>query len=71
MFNVKWTFLAAIFIFEVGSLLCAVAPSSVAFIVGRAIAGMGTAGLFSGAVVILSYTRPFPPSNPIVEPTSC
>ncbi|EGX90890.1 MFS toxin efflux pump (AflT) [Cordyceps militaris CM01] len=58
MFNVKWTFLAAIFIFEVGSLLCAVAPSSVAFIVGRAIAGMGTAGLFSGAVVILSYTLP-------------
>ncbi|KAJ4150151.1 hypothetical protein LMH87_010916 [Akanthomyces muscarius] len=58
LFNVKWVFLTAIFIFEVGSLLCAVAPSSVAFIVGRAIAGMGTAGLFSGAVVILSYTLP-------------
>ncbi|OAQ97920.1 hypothetical protein LLEC1_01221 [Akanthomyces lecanii] len=57
-FNVKWVFLTAIFIFEVGSLLCAVAPTSVAFIVGRAIAGMGTAGLFSGAVVILSYTLP-------------
>lgn len=58
MFSVKWTYLAAIFIFEVGSLVCAVAPSSVAFIVGRAIAGMGTAGLFSGGVVILSYTLP-------------
>ncbi|OAA70248.1 MFS toxin efflux pump (AflT) [Cordyceps fumosorosea ARSEF 2679] len=58
LFNVKWTFLAAIFVFEVGSLLCAVAPTSVAFIVGRAIAGMGTAGLFSGAVVILSHTLP-------------
>lgn len=57
MFSVKWTFLTAIFVFEVGSLLCAVAPSSVAFIVGRAIAGMGTAGLFSGAVVILSHSR--------------
>ncbi|KAK4042392.1 major facilitator superfamily domain-containing protein [Parachaetomium inaequale] len=58
MFSVKWTYLAAVFIFEVGSLVCAVAPSSNAFIVGRAIAGVGTAGLFSGGVVILSYTLP-------------
>ncbi|KAJ3486654.1 hypothetical protein NLG97_g6573 [Lecanicillium saksenae] len=57
-FNVKWSFLMAIFIFEVGSLLCAVSPSSVAFIVGRAIAGMGTAGIFAGAVVILAHTLP-------------
>jgi MFS family permease len=58
MFSVKWTYLAAVFIFEVGSLVCAVAPSSNAFIVGRALAGVGTAGLFSGGVVILSYTLP-------------
>lgn len=58
MFSVKWTYLAAVFIFEVGSLVCAVAPSSNAFIVGRAVAGIGTAGLFSGGVVILSYTLP-------------
>ncbi|KAK4103222.1 hypothetical protein N658DRAFT_484819 [Parathielavia hyrcaniae] len=58
MFSVKWVFLAAVFIFEVGSLLCALAPTSTAFIVGRAIAGIGTAGLFSGGVVILSYTLP-------------
>lgn len=58
MFSVKWTYLTAVFIFEVGSLLCALAPTSEAFIVGRAIAGMGTAGLFSGSVVILSYTLP-------------
>jgi MFS family permease len=58
MFNVKWTYLAAVFIFEIGSLVCAVAPSSNAFIVGRALAGVGTAGLFSGGVVILSYTLP-------------
>ncbi|KAK4134864.1 MFS general substrate transporter [Trichocladium antarcticum] len=58
MFSVKWTYLAAIFVFEVGSLVCAVAPSSNAFIVGRAVAGIGTAGLFSGGVVILSYTLP-------------
>jgi MFS family permease len=58
MFSVKWVYLGAIFVFEVGSLVCAVAPSSNAFIVGRAVAGMGTAGLFSGGVVILSYTLP-------------
>ena len=58
MFSVKWTYLIAVFIFEIGSLVCAVAPTSNAFIVGRAIAGMGTAGLFSGSVVILSYTLP-------------
>ncbi len=37
------------------SLVCATAPSSDALIVGRAIAGMGVGGLFSGAVVILAY----------------
>ncbi|KAH8719808.1 Efflux pump roqT [Beauveria bassiana] len=57
-FNIKWTFLTAIFVFEVGSLICAVSPTSVAFIIGRAIAGVGTAGLFSGAIVILSHSLP-------------
>ena len=38
-FNVKLVYLFAVFIFEVGSLVSAVAPTSVAFIVGRAIAG--------------------------------
>ncbi|KAH6618014.1 major facilitator superfamily domain-containing protein [Chaetomium sp. MPI-SDFR-AT-0129] len=58
MFSVKWTYLAAVAVFELGSLVCALAPTSNAFIVGRAVAGMGTAGLFSGGVVILSYTLP-------------
>lgn len=42
LFNVKWCYLGAIFIFEVGSLICAVAPSSTVFIVGRAVAGVST-----------------------------
>ncbi|KAH8904379.1 MFS general substrate transporter [Coniochaeta sp. PMI_546] len=58
VFDVKATYLAAVAIFEIGSLVCATAPSSNAFIVGRAVAGMGTAGMFSGSVVILSYTLP-------------
>ncbi|KAM0251506.1 hypothetical protein ACHAQJ_008127 [Trichoderma viride] len=57
-FNVKWCYLAAIFIFEIGSLLSAVAPSSKALIVGRAVAGIGTAGLFSGSIVIISLSMP-------------
>ncbi|TDZ34007.1 Efflux pump aflT [Colletotrichum spinosum] len=58
LFSVKYAYLTAIAIFEIGSLLCALAPTSTAFIVGRAIAGIGTAGLFSGSIVILSYTMP-------------
>ncbi|KAK4235622.1 major facilitator superfamily domain-containing protein [Achaetomium macrosporum] len=53
--NIKWTFLCALFIFELGSLICAVAPTSTALIVGRAIAGLGSAGLFSGALIILAF----------------
>jgi EmrB/QacA subfamily drug resistance transporter len=57
-YSIKWVYLAAIFIFEVGSLICGVAPNSVALIVGRAIAGVGAAGVFSGAILIVSYAVP-------------
>lgn len=50
-FPAKWGFLAAIAIFEMGSLVCGIAPSSVAFIVGRAITGFGCAGINSGCQV--------------------
>lgn len=54
--QVKWAFLAAIFVFELGSLICGVAPNSSTLIGGRAIAGCGVAGIFSGALVILSFS---------------
>lgn len=57
IFSIKWVFLLAIAIFEVGSLICAVAPSSAVLIVGRAVAGIGVGGIFSGGTVILAYTR--------------
>jgi MFS family permease len=57
-FNVKWVFLVALALFEVGSLICGAAPNSVALIVGRAIAGLGSAGIFSGAQIICAYTVP-------------
>ena len=56
LFSVKWVFLVALFIFELGSLICGVAPSSTALIVGRAIAGLGSAGIFTGALVTLAHT---------------
>jgi EmrB/QacA subfamily drug resistance transporter len=57
-FRIKTVFLTAIFIFEVGSAVCGSAPSSKALIVGRAVAGVGSAGIFSGALVIIAYTVP-------------
>jgi len=56
LLKVKGTFLAAIGIFEIGSLICALAPSSIVLVVGRAIAGIGVGGLFSGALVIMAHT---------------
>lgn len=49
-YSIKATFLTTIILFEVGSAVCGAAPTSVAFIVGRAIAGLGAAGIFSGVV---------------------
>ncbi|CAI7565681.1 unnamed protein product [Penicillium palitans] len=63
--SVKWSFLAAVSIFEIGSLICGVAPSSIVLIIGRAIAGIGVAGIFSGALVIISMTVPLA-KRPIV-----
>lgn len=57
-FSIKWVYLIAIGIFELGSLICGVAPNSTALIVGRAVAGLGSAGIFSGALIIVAYTVP-------------
>jgi EmrB/QacA subfamily drug resistance transporter len=54
-FPLKWTFLMAIGVFELGSLICAVAPNSTAFIVGRAINGLGAAGIGTGAYTIIAF----------------
>jgi hypothetical protein len=49
--DLKWVYMLCIVIFEIGSLICAVAPNSTALIVGRAIAGGGGAGIASGSCV--------------------
>ncbi|KAL2056622.1 hypothetical protein ABVK25_003016 [Lepraria finkii] len=57
-FHLKPTFMASIAIFEIGSLICGVAQNSVTLIVGRAIAGMGGAGIASGAYTIIAFAVP-------------
>lgn len=50
--SIKWVFLVALAIFEIGSVVCAAAPSSTALIIGRAVAGIGAAGLLSGGLIV-------------------
>ncbi|KAG9845679.1 putative major facilitator superfamily transporter, partial [Aureobasidium melanogenum] len=57
-FDVKWTYLSALIIFEVGSVICAAATSSTMLIIGRAVAGVGAAALFSGGMTIIGFITP-------------
>jgi MFS family permease len=57
-YSVKWTFTTALFLFELGSLVCGVTPSSTGLIVGRALAGVGAGGLFSGAMLVIANIVP-------------
>ncbi|KAH8688640.1 MFS transporter [Talaromyces proteolyticus] len=57
-FPVKWVYMWALAVFEIGSLLCGATPTSVGLIIGRAIAGAGGGGLFSGAMLIIAESAP-------------
>lgn len=57
-FDVKYTYLSALVIFEVGSIICAAATSSAMFIIGRAVAGAGAAALYSGGMTIIGFSVP-------------
>ncbi|KAI1024914.1 hypothetical protein LB504_009750 [Fusarium proliferatum] len=54
-FPLKTSFLASIFIFELGSLISAVARDSMTVIVGRAIAGLGASGVAPGVYTIPAF----------------
>ncbi|KAB8292520.1 hypothetical protein EYC80_008230 [Monilinia laxa] len=58
LFSIKWTYLTANVLFELGSLICGVAPNSVTLIVGRAIAGVGSAGILTGSFVVVAHSVP-------------
>ncbi|RCI10843.1 hypothetical protein L249_5263 [Ophiocordyceps polyrhachis-furcata BCC 54312] len=57
-FPLKTAFLIAILIFELGSAVCGAARNSETLIVGRAIAGMGAAGLGAGSYTIIGLSAP-------------
>ena len=57
-FPLKPVFVDAVAIFEAGSLLCGAAPNSPALIAGRAIAGVGGAGVACGASTIVGLCTP-------------
>jgi MFS family permease len=42
----------------VGSVVCAIAKNSSTLIVGRAVAGVGAAGLFSGGMTMIAFAVP-------------
>ncbi|KJZ72508.1 hypothetical protein HIM_08032 [Hirsutella minnesotensis 3608] len=58
LYSVKWVFLAAVALFEIGSLIVATSPSSAVFIVGRTVSGLGAAGIFGGAIIIIATYVP-------------
>ncbi|ETS76587.1 hypothetical protein PFICI_11974 [Pestalotiopsis fici W106-1] len=58
LFPKKPTYLIYVFFFELGSLVCALAPSSRALIAGRVIAGFGASGIFAGGFTILTTIIP-------------
>ena len=53
LYPIRVVFLLSVLMFEVASVVCGAAPNSMAFIIGRALAGVGAAGIFAGSV---SYT---------------
>ncbi|KAF3763197.1 MFS general substrate transporter [Cryphonectria parasitica EP155] len=58
VFSIKATFLTSIILFEAGSAICGAAPNSIAFILGRSIAGLGSAGVFAGVMVVIVFAVP-------------
>ncbi|TGO86490.1 hypothetical protein BPOR_0299g00060 [Botrytis porri] len=57
-FSIKWSYLGANALFEIGSMICGVAPNSLTLIIGRAIAGVGSAGILTGSFVVVAHSVP-------------
>jgi MFS family permease len=58
IFSIKRVFLATVGVFLVGSLVCTMAPTSKVFVLGRAVTGLGAAGIMAGVYTLL--VRLFP-----------
>ncbi|KAI3534912.1 efflux pump [Colletotrichum filicis] len=57
-FSSKWSFFVFLVLFEIGSLVCGATPSSLILIMGRVIAGIGSAGMMSGGLTIIAGSVP-------------
>ncbi|KAI0552568.1 major facilitator superfamily domain-containing protein [Xylaria curta] len=57
-YPIRVVYALSVLLFEVGSALCGAAPNSIALIIGRAIQGVGSAGIFSGGIVVIVYAVP-------------
>ncbi|PLB44871.1 MFS general substrate transporter [Aspergillus steynii IBT 23096] len=63
--NVKWTYLSAVGIFLVGSVVAAAAPNSVSVIIGRAFQGWGASGVLGGTLIVINYVAA-PRNHPLL-----
>ncbi|KAI1133129.1 MFS toxin efflux pump [Nemania abortiva] len=67
-FRVKWVLVTAVGILEIGSIVSATAASSADLIIGRAIAGFGSAGILTGVFIVITHSVP-PRWRPICNST--
>ncbi|OKL60564.1 hypothetical protein UA08_03943 [Talaromyces atroroseus] len=58
LYSMKTLYVCSFAIFVVGSILTAASPTSTAFILGRAVSGLGAAGINSGMFIILAHAVP-------------
>ncbi|KAL3417431.1 HC-toxin efflux carrier TOXA 15 [Phlyctema vagabunda] len=70
LFSPKYTFILSIACNMIGSLLCATAAGSAMFIVGRAIAGLGAAGITAGCFNIVVRLSPLRRRSAIIAALS-
>ncbi|KAG8888313.1 hypothetical protein FRB98_007971 [Tulasnella sp. 332] len=56
--SIKWVYIAAVCLFEIGSAICGAAPSMNILIFGRALSGVGAAGIAISFMVLLARVSP-------------
>ncbi|KAK5807057.1 hypothetical protein VI817_001315 [Penicillium citrinum] len=64
-FSAQWTYMTALALYLIGSIVAATAPNSIALIVGRALQGWGCAGTLGGSVLIINFTAQ-PKTRPLL-----
>jgi MFS family permease len=57
-YSIKWAYIVSLLVSVTGNAISGSAPNSTVLIIGRTICGVGSAGLFSGALIIVAYSIP-------------